>query len=309
MQGTPFDPVSPFAASIAWLTYLLLGIAAVIFVLVTGFVFYNSWRFRARPGDGEPKQIYGNPRLETGWTVAVAVLIVVIFFFTLSAARAANPPTQNREPDLTVIGHQWWWEIHYPQGGVVAANEIHIPTGTPLLIELQSVDVIHDFWVPQLGRKMDVIPGHSNRTWIQANQAGIYLGACSEFCGAEHAWMRIRVIAQPQAEFDAWLQQQAAVAPQPAGGDAAQGALIFQQQTCANCHAIRGTAAAANVGPDLTHIASRATLGTGILDNTPDNLARWLHDTQDVKPGIRMPNMKLSDEHIQQLVAYLETLK
>ncbi len=309
MQGTPFDPVSPFAASITGLTYILLGIATVILAIVTGFVVYNAWRFRAKPGDGEPKQVHGNPRLETGWTLGVVAVLIVIFFFTFRAAGAADPSKPDRQPDFTVIAHQWWWEVHYPQGNVVTANEIHIPTGKQLLVELKSDDVIHDFWVPPLGRKMDIIPGQPNRTWIEADQSGTFLGACAEFCGAEHAWMRIRVIAQPQSEFNAWLQQQAQAAPHPNGGAAAQGALIFQQQTCASCHAIRGTSANGNVGPNLTHVASRATLGAGVLENTPDNLARWLRATQEVKPGALMPNMKLSNEQIRQLVTYLETLK
>jgi cytochrome c oxidase subunit 2 len=191
----------------------------------------------------------------------------------------------------------------------VTANEIHLPVGKRMLLQLEGGDVIHDFWVPQLGRKMDMIPGHTNWLWVEPTQTGTFLGACAEYCGAEHAWMRIRVIVQPQAEFDAWLRQQTQAAVTPTGGDAAQGAMLFQQQTCASCHAVAGTGANAQVGPNLTHFGGRDTIAAGVLDNTPDNLAKWLKDPQSVKPGSHMPDLQLTNDQIRALVAYLEAQK
>ncbi|MEZ4616530.1 MAG: c-type cytochrome [Caldilineaceae bacterium] len=193
----------------------------------------------------------------------------------------------------------------------MTANEIHIPTGQPLLVQLASADVIHDFWVPKLGRKMDAIPGHPNQLWLQADQPGTYLGACAEFCGAQHAWMRLRVIAQSPTDFAAWQQAQRQSPPPPPATDtlASQGAKRFQALTCSNCHAIGGTPAQANAGPNLTHVASRQTLGAGVLENNPANLAQWLTNPQSVKPGNQMPHFQLSAADLQALVAYLETLQ
>lgn len=270
---------------------------------------YAAVRFRARD-DTEPEQVYGNRRLETGWTIATLVVLGVVLFFTIRTAIAADPNIpQQQQPDLVIIAHQWWWEAHYPQSGAVAANELHIPAGRRVLVQFESADVIHDFWVPQLGPKIDIIPGQPNSMWIEADTPGVYAGACAEFCGLEHAWMRIRVVAEPPSEFNTWLKHQLQPAPTAVNGAAAVGARIFQQQTCVSCHALGGSAAQANVGPDLTHIASRVTLGAGVMQNTPDNLARWLRDPQNIKPGIRMPNMRLSESDVQALVAYLETLQ
>lgn len=313
--SSPFNPGSAQAQAIANLFVLTLVIAAGIFVLVTGLVLYASWRYRERPGqEGEPPQIFGHRTLEIGWTVAPALLLAGLFVFTVNTMQASDPSAQQalqagRQPDLIVTGHQWWWEVKYPATGLVTANEIHIPAGKQLLVQVDSADVIHDFWVPQLARKMDATPGHATHMWLQADEPGTYLGTCSEYCGTQHAWMRIRVIAQPQAEFDAWMQQQLQVPAIPTTGDAADGAKFFQSSTCANCHTIAGTDADGRVGPDLTHIAGRETLGAGVLENTPDTLATWLKDPQAVKPGVKMPDFKLSDGDVQQLVAYLETLK
>jgi cytochrome c oxidase subunit II len=303
-----FNPSSPQAQAISDIFILVLLICAVIFVIVTGSLIYAMIRYRRRPGEGEPRQEYGKSKLEVIWTVLPLLIVVFLFGFTIRTMRSFYPP-QDEQPDLLVIGHQWWWEVRYPKSGVVTANEVHIPVGNKLLVRLESTDVIHDFWVPQLARKMDMVPGHSNYIWLEANTAGTYLGACSEYCGTQHAWMRIRVIAQTQAEFDAWQQIQLQIPSTPITGEAAQGAELFQRMTCANCHAISGTPADARVGPDLTHLASRQTLGAGVLENTSSNLAKWLANPQAVKPGILMPNMKLTDEEINLLLAYMENLK
>jgi cytochrome c oxidase subunit 2 len=306
---SPFNPDSPQAQAITNLFVGSLVISGIIFVLVAGLVFYIVYRFRSRPGVSVPRQIAGHTRLEIAWTIAPALLLVGMFGWTISTMRTLDPPTGDQQPDLVVTGYQWWWRVEYPQSGVVTANEIHIPVGRRLLVRLESADVIHDFWVPQLGPMRDAVPGHPNNLWVEATTPGTYLGTCAEYCGEQHAWMRLRVIAQPQAEFDAWQQQQAQAPAVPAGGDAAQGAQIFQQRTCANCHAIAGTAAAARAGPDLSHLASRQTLGAGILENTPDNLRKWLADPQAVKPGNHMPSLRLNDADLRALVAYMETLQ
>jgi len=235
--------------------------------------------------------------------------VIVIFLFVLTARTMSfADPAPPKEPDLIVIGHQWWWEAQYPKSGAIAANEIHIPTGRPISVLLDSADVLHEFWVAELTRKMTTVPGHPNHIWMQADRPGVFIGVCSEFCGTQHAWMRFTVVAQDPKEFAAWEQSQLAAASQPTG-EAAKGLALFQQMSCMSCHAIKGSVAAARVGPDLTHFASRKQFGSGIADNTPENLRSWLRDPQNVKPGVKMPNFKLNDEQISQFIAYFETLK
>lgn len=306
--STPFNPISPQALDISNLFIAILIIAGVIFALVAFLVLYPAVRYRHRPGADEPYQEFGRPKLEIAWTVAPAILLAVVFGFTVTTMRAADSPTGGHPPDLTVIGHQWWWEMRYTTGGVTA-NELHLPVGRRMLLQLDSADVIHNFWVPQLGRKLDMVPGHTNRLWVEPTQTGTFLGACAEYCGTEHAWMRLRVIVQPPAEFDAWQRQQTQTSVSPTSGDAAQGAMLFQQVTCASCHAIAGTNANAQIGPDLTHFGGRDTIAAGVLDNTPENLTKWLKDPQAVKPGNHMPNLQLTDSQIRDLVAYLEAQK
>jgi cytochrome c oxidase subunit 2 len=304
-----FHPASPQAAAISNLFVLMLLVAAAIFVIVAGAITYVALRYRDQPQASEPRQDFGQPRLEIAWTLASLFIVALLFGFTIVTVRSADAPAGAQRPDLVVVGHQWWWEVRYPQSGVVTANEIHMPVGQRWLVRLDSADVIHDFWVPELGRKMDMVPGHPNHIWLEASTPGVYLGTCSEFCGAQHAWMRLRVMAQPPAEFAAWEQQQRAVPGAAASGAAAAGARRFQELTCVNCHAIAGTAAVARVAPDLTHLASRATLGAGVLENTPANLTRWLSDPQAIKPGSNMPNLHLSSADVGALAAYLGSLK
>jgi cytochrome c oxidase subunit 2 len=217
---------------------------------------------------------------------------------------AASDAPPDTSPDLVVIGHQWWWEARYPSGAVTA-NEIHIPVGKDLVVRIESNDVIHDFWAPELGRKIDATPGHPVSIRIQADTPGVYYGACAEYCGAEHAWMRFEVIADPPAEFEAWLVRQLAPGSTPTSEAAARGARLFNDRTCVQCHAVRGTGPLARVAPDLTHLASRTTLGAGVLTNTPDHLAAWLKDPQSIKPGCHMPSLRLEDGDAKDLAAYL----
>jgi cytochrome c oxidase subunit II len=295
-------PASPQAAAISSLFVGTLIFLSAILILVSFLVIYAVIRYRDRPGAPDPEQKFGSRKLEITWTVVPILSLVVLLGFMVRAMSASDPPTADAKPDLRIVAHQWWWEIIYLKSGVTTANEIHIPVGKRLLVDFRSVDVIHDFWVPALGRKIDIIPGHPNRLWIEADHGGTYLGACAEFCGNEHAWMRIMVIADSPDDFAAWVKQQAGIPPMPVTADEQLGAKIYRENICTNCH-LR------SVGPDLTHIASRRTLAAGALENTPENLAAWLHDPDDFKPGSNMPNFKLSPGDVRALVAFLETQK
>lgn len=307
----PFDPRSALASPITTLFTVTLIIGGVIFLIVLGSTLIAYIRYRVHSDDpSEPPQIKGNFRLEILWTVTPALILAGLFGLALGTMRSSDPPKpEGQQPDLVITGHQWWWEVAYPAAGVVTANEIHIPAGKQLLVEISSADVIHDFWVPQLARKIDATPGFTTYIWLQADEPGTYLGTCSEYCGLQHAWMRIRVIAESPPAFDTWLQQQAQIPATPTSGLAVQGAQLFQSLTCGNCHNIGGTGAKARIGPDLTHLGSRQTLGAGILNNTADELAKWLTNPQAVKPGIHMPYLRLSPTEVNALVAYLESLK
>lgn len=304
---SPFDPHSPQAQAISSLFGQTLVICAAIGLLVAALVATCVVRFRAGVRPAEPEQTHGHTWLEIGWTLAPLAVVVTLFVLTARAMAASDPPA-NREPDLVIVGHQWWWEARYPSG-VVTANEIHVPSGKDLLLRVEAEDVIHDFWVPQLGRKVDAVPGHPSFVWMQADAPGAYPGACAEYCGSEHAWMRILVVAQSAADFDAWQRHELEPAPSPAAGAATRGAAAFDGKTCVRCHHIAGRGDAVRVAPDLTHLAERSTLGAGVIANTPDTLARWLRDPQGVKPGSHMPDLNLSDDEVSDLVAYFEILR
>jgi cytochrome c oxidase subunit 2 len=302
-----FHPESPQARAIADLGIDAGLILAAIFAIVAGVVVYALMRFRWREGEPDPRQLAGNRTIEIVWTAIPCVIVAALFALTARTMGRADPPAAP-QPDLVITGHQWWWEVVYPKSGAIAANEIHVPVGRALSIRLESADVLHEFWVPQLARKITAVPGHPNHLWIEADQPGTYLGMCSEFCGTEHAWMHFQVVAEPEAQFAAWQAAQLRPAARPAGL-AARGLALFRQESCASCHAIRGAAGGARVGPDLTHLASRAQLGAGVAENTPANLRRWLADPQQVKPGAKMPKFGFSPEQLTQLVAYFESLR
>ncbi len=304
--ASPFDPHSPQAAAIASLFTDTLLICGGIFLLVSVLVFYCAYRFR---GDGarEPEQVEGNRNLEIGWTLAPVLILGVLLTLTVRAMAAADAPI-DREPDVTIIGHQWWWEVRYPSG-VVTANEVHIPTGKPLVFRLESADVIHDFWVPELGRKMDATPGRPTSLWLEADDPGTYVGTCAEYCGIQHAWMRILVVAEPPERFEAWQHHEREPAHRVRDEVARRGEKLFRTMACASCHTLNGSGGKEHFGPDLTHLAERATLGAGILPNTPGDLGRWLKDPQAIKTGCHMPDTQLSDAQVADLVGYFETLR
>ncbi len=315
--GSPsiFAPESTPAKTILGLSWFVLAITGGIFVTVGGMFVWAIIRYRERKDDdgSEPPQIYGSTQVELAWTV-IPILIVVVLFLTTARIIFAiqDAPKPQAALDVTVIGHQFWWEFRYPKLGIVTANELHVPVSTaldpqPTFLHLLSADVDHSFWVPQLAGKTDLIPNHPNETWIEPLHTGVYLGQCAQFCGVEHAKMLLRVYVDTPEEFDAWVKQQKQPGAQDPG--VAAGRHIFETEACTNCHAIAGTAARGTFGPDLTHLASRATIAAGAATNTPENLHAWIQNPDTFKPGALMPAMQLNNEQIDELVAYLETLR
>lgn len=305
-----FDAHSPQARAIERLFYFDLAISGVIFLTVASLVIYILFRFRQKPGGArEPFQDHGNPKLETLWTAIPAVILLALLVATAYTMRVVNPPAVNPRPNVVVIAHQWWWEYRYPGSGVVTANELHLPLGKKWLMQLESADVIHDFWVPGLGAKVDAIPRNRNYLWLQPTTAGTYLGTCAEFCGVQHALMGIRVIVEPPEQFAAWEQTQLRIPPPPSTPEAQRGAKLFNESTCMNCHTIAGTNAKGTVGPDLTHVATRETLGANVIANTLDDLTNWIEDPQKIKPGNNMPSLKLTREQARDIALYLEALQ
>jgi cytochrome c oxidase subunit 2 len=294
-----FNSHSPQTQIIAGLLATVLILAAIIFLVVAGLVTYALVRYRVKKGSAaaeiEPAPNFGSRPIEIAWTVVPILIVSGLFIVTVRAmARIDAPSDPGRTPDLVITGRQWWWDARYPNG-VLAPSEIHIPAGRRLLAEVDSTDVIHDFWVPQLARKIDAVPGLPAYIWLEADSPGTYRGECAEFCWADHARMQLLVVAESDAEYSAWLrrQTQPARTPPPA---------IFQQK-CADCHANPAK------GPDLTHIASRQTLGAALSPNNPANLALWVERPQSIKPGNRMPDQQLSLDEIAALTSWLGSLQ
>jgi cytochrome c oxidase subunit 2 len=304
-----FNPQSPQARAIFDLAVVVIVVMVLIFAIVVGIVTYALLRSpRWREGERDPEQGEGNRTIEIVWTAIPLAIVAMLFVLSARTMGISDPPPPPK-PDILVIGHQWWWEARYTTSGAVVANEIHIPVGKPLALRLDAADVLHEFWVPELARKITTVPGHPNHIWIQADKPGTYLGFCSEFCGTQHAWMHFLLVAESQQEFHEWQQAQLAPALAPSSENTQKGLALFQQMSCVNCHAIKGTTASATIGPDLTHFAGRKQLGAGIVANTPENLRRWLRDPQQVKVGVKMPDYKFTDEQLTQLTSYIETLK
>ena len=303
------DPQSPQARAIYDLGIVSTIVFVLIFVAVTGAIVYAIFRFRGREGEPDPDQFAGSERVEIIWTAIPFLIVVFLFVLTLRGMNRADPPPAP-SPDLIVTGHQFWWEAQYPGSGAVTANEIHIPVGRPLSVRLDSKDVLHEFWVPELARKMTTVPGQPNHIWLQADKPGTYIGTCSEFCGTQHAWMRILVVADEPSKFEEWQRAQLQPGLAATSEAAAKGLALFQTSTCINCHAIRGVPGAnASVAPDLTHVASRRQLGAGILENTPANMRLWVKNPQHIKPGALMPDFNFTDQELDQLGEYLSTLR
>ena len=308
-------PASTPAHQIFDLSVFVLSITGVIFLVVGGLLAIALFRFRARNSDpsGEPAQIYGSTQIELAWTVIPLLIVVVLFLTTARIIFAVqDAPKPKTALDVTVIGHQFWWEFRYPKYGVVTANELHIPVSSgsspeATFLKLTSADVNHSFWIPQLAGKSDLIANHVNSMWMDPQKPGLYLGPCAQVCGSQHALMLLRVYVDAPEQFAAWIRNQ----EQPARQDTAvtAGREVFETQACMNCHTISGTAATGRFGPDLTHLMSRHTLASGAVDNTPANLRQWIRSPDMFKRGALMPAMQLSDEQLDEITAYLETLK
>lgn len=317
-QGTTpstLAPASTPAHQIFDLSLFVLAITGGIFLVVGGLLAIALFRFRSRKTDPltEPAQIYGSTQIELAWTV-IPVLIVVVLFLTTARIIFAiqDAPKPKSALDVTVIGHQFWWEFRYPKYGIVTANELHVQVSsdsTPeaTFLKLTSADVNHSFWIPQLAGKTDLIANHTNTMWMDPRKPGLYLGQCAQFCGSQHAMMLLRVYVDTPEQFDTWIKNQQHPAYQDSTVEV--GRKVFEKQACMNCHTISGTAATGRFGPDLTHLMSRATLASGAMDNNPENLRQWLKSPETFKRGALMPAMQLTDQQLDQVTAYLETLK
>ncbi len=310
-----FAPEATPAHSIFGLSMLVLGICAGIFLVVGGLLLYVVIRFRHRRGYTvrEPVQIYGSTQIEVSWTVIPILIIVVLF---LATARIIFTTEMARKPadavNVVVIGHQYWWEYHYPKLGITTANELHIPVSDPRhpqpsYLTMTSADTDHSYWVPRLAGKMDLIPNKINTMWMDPEKPGLYLGQCAQYCGVEHAKMLIRVYADTPAEFAKWVANQQKPAVQDPS--VAEGRAVFMHNACMECHTISGTAAKGKFGPDLSHLASRDTFASGAVPLTEQNLRAFINNPDTYKPGVLMPAMHLNDHDLDAVTKYLMTLR
>jgi len=295
--------------------HLWWGMLAAAAVVFGGALLLLAIAYRRRTREGLPA-IGQDEDVSTGLVVAFGVVIPVVCLVTLFFisdigvvnATSAPKPGQTRM-NVSVVGHQWFWEVRYPGTTAVTANEIHIPVKTPVNVRLTSADVIHSFWVPELNKKVDMLPGHPNNVLLYADTVGAYRGQCAEFCGLQHANMAMTVYADPPAKFKAWLANMSRPLAPPASPQAKAGEQVFLTQQCASCHTIRGTAARGRIGPDLTHLATRRTLAALTIPNDRVHLADWVANPQRVKPGNKMPGLNLTGTQFQQLLAFLQGLK
>jgi cytochrome c oxidase subunit 2 len=302
-------PAGPQAARLAHVTWVFLGVCGAVYVVVLVLLAVALWR-RGDPTFDERRRL----TLVAAGGGFTAFVLVALLVESVAAGRGLNPMRGASEAfRVRVVARQWWWELQYPGSApdqlVVSANELHIPVGQPVLLELVSRDVIHSLWVPSLHGKRDLVPGHDSTTWVQADRAGVFRGQCSEFCGAQHARMGLLVVAQPRRELEAWLSAQRGAGASVLSAEQARGRVLFLHGTCATCHAVAGTTAGATLGPDLTHVASRLALGAGTVPNTRAGLRAWIADPHAFKPGNRMPPTPLPPEDLGALSAYLEALR
>lgn len=309
-------PGGPAAAEIAWLWWIMLGTFAGVFVLVIILLLYGIFRKSTALATAETEPIRNagtalpggtNGLIVAGGIILPVLILTPLYVYSLTVSARLQMP----EDALTirVVGHMWWWEVRYPESSIVSANEIYIPVGKPVRLELASTDVIHSFWVPRLNGKRDMIPGVENVFWIQADETGVYRGQCGEYCGTQHANMAFEVVALHPAEYDVWFVAQQIKPSEPESSTTERGLQVFLTAGCVQCHSIQGTQAAGNAGPDLTHLGSRRMIGGALLQNTRGNLAGWIADPQVIKPGIKMPRTYLESDDLQALVTYLESLE
>lgn len=305
------EPASRSAERVAELWWLMFWIGTVVFVLVMLLALYAVSRRRDREGTHGLDAGRRQSMVIGGGIVMPLVILAVVFAFTLRTLTGLADDRESSVWTVDVVAHQFWWEVRYPGEDVVTANEIHIPVGEPVEFRLTSADVIHSFWIPELYGKIDMMPGTTTSVTLTADEPGRYRGQCAQMCGVQHANMALYVVAQEPETFGAWLEGQRELASAPVEGSVIErGQEVFMSSSCVYCHAVRGTtiAAAGEFGPDLTHLASRETIGAGTLENSPGNLAAWIVDPQHFKPGNTMPATNLSAEELQDLLAYLLSL-
>ena len=311
------DPGGIQAARSEGLWWLIFWVSVVVWVLVIGYLLLAVRHAPRAPHREAPHMPPGNDAPLLGSVAVATALTVVTLFVILIAAVFTGRAMAGQRDDtalvLQVKGYQWWWDIEYqhpdPSQRVRTSNEIHIPVGRTVAVKLLGSDVIHSFWVPSLAPKQDLIPGHEAYVWLRADKPGLYRGQCAEFCGVQHAHMAFTVQAEPSDDFERWIQAQRQTANAPASPLAERGKNLMEQRQCAMCHQILGTALGARTGPDLTHIASRPTIGAGTLLMSRDNLKLWIDDPQRFKPGTKMPSLHLAPEDLEAVVSYLEGLK
>ena len=309
-----FDSRSTPADSIRHLSFFVLGVTGLIFLVVFSLLTYVIVKFRSRTADTgrEPAQVYGSTQIELAWTIIPVLIVVVLFLATARVIHAIqDTPKPAEAVEVTAIGHQFWWEFRYPGLGIVTANELHVPVSdpshpTPTFLKLLSADTDHSFWIPQLAGKTDLIPNRVNETWLDPHETGLFLGQCAQYCGMQHAKMLLRVYVESAEDFKKWVRAQ-----QQTNGDTSEvtGRLVFERTACLNCHAIGGTNGNGRFGPDLTHLMSRRTIASGAAENNSQNLRLWIQNPDAIKTGSLMPAMKLSDAELDALVRYLETLR
>ncbi|VTU41153.1 Cytochrome c oxidase subunit 2 precursor [Variovorax sp. PBS-H4] len=312
-------PFGPQAAHVRTLWELTLVVCTLVFAAILAALVFALWR-APRSSPQSPPDVSSLERPEAGKrrTVVAAVTVSTLLLLGLVGAsfftdRALARLSTEDALRLEVTAHQWWWEVRYVEPQVadsfITANEIHVPTGRPVIVTLKADDVIHSFWVPSLSGKKDLIPGRTSTLQFRADRDGVYRGQCAEFCGFQHALMAFFVVADPPERYAAWADAQRRTAGDPPAGEALRGRSLFMNSSCAMCHAIDGTSAQATRGPNLTHVAGRGTLAAGALANTPQDLKRWISDPQQIKPGTNMPATALSREDMDALVSYLQTLR
>jgi cytochrome c oxidase subunit 2 len=316
-RPSALNPHGVGAVRIAELWWVMFVLGTAIFLLVIGLLFAALLRGRRGISTTMPDSSDG----DTGrnWPIfggiALPVVVIgIVFGYSIYTLAAIENPQSKPAVKIEIVGRRWWWEVKYPDQGITTANEIHIPVGMPVQVQLQSADVIHSFWVPELHGKMDLIPTRINNLTLRANQTGVYRGQCAEFCGLQHAHMGFMVVVQSKDDFNNWLNTQQRPATVPTEQAAVQGQQVFMNAGCVFCHTVRGLddknidRSSVDLGPDLTHLASRMTIAGASLTENRGNLAGWIVDAQHVKPGSLMPEMYLSSDDLQALIAYLETL-
>ncbi|HTO92375.1 MAG TPA: cytochrome c oxidase subunit II [Candidatus Sulfotelmatobacter sp.] len=306
---TSLTPRSDYAMAVQKLLEQQVMWVTIIFIVVLGLLLVAVFRFRSRPGAPDPTPVHGNTALEIAWTIAPAIILALVAVPTVMTIFKTQGPPPPGALTVKVVGHQWWWEFQYPEQGFVTGSEMHVPVHRPILVQLESADVIHSFWFPAMGGKRDVVPAHTNTMWFTPDTLGEFPGQCAELCGLSHANMHMKLFVETPEQFDAWVAHQKTGPVEPDSTTlAGQGKKIFLESACVSCHTINGLSQGV-IGPNLTHFGSRTSIAGSMFTNTPDNLGHWIQAPDKEKPGTLMLNLGLAQDQILALEAYLESLK